>query len=446
LTLWIALITAAALIGAVLLAAGFRGKRIDDHPVCRRCRFDLAGLSIGAPDARCPECGRDLTSRRALRIGRRRRRRGAVAAGTAALMIALVLGGGLAWTAASGFNWNTIKPVWLLRIEAESANLDDAGAALEELANRAEKDALSSATLEALAVRGLEIQDESPRPWIPFWGDLIEAAAERGAISEKSLVQYVKTAVRSGLSIDVRDPVRLGDPWPLSVRISQPRAAKRSSLMVFIQLIEMSIDGVGAGPLESGGGIGLSGGGSLRHIIPPGEMDVEPGRRRLGAVIELRIQEGYNQSSAIARWREMREAEFEALVQDAVAVELVRDESIREAMIDSIEARQLEARSRDGASRAYGFIYFRDTPMPAAFDISWRAGDREWPVGSAASNGGGGVRGVGFAGEIEGFDADRVDVILRPSRDAALETLDLRRIWDGEIVIEDIPVRRESNP
>jgi len=46
------------LIGVSVFWRGWRGRRIDNHPWCRKCRFDLHGLWPGA--ARCPECGIDL--------------------------------------------------------------------------------------------------------------------------------------------------------------------------------------------------------------------------------------------------------------------------------------------------------------------------------------------------------------------------------------------------
>ena len=72
-SLW--LIAAASFFGlaVVLLVAGWRGKKIDDHPWCRKCRFDL----VGCPETTesCPECGADLTSKRSFRIGQRRKRK-----------------------------------------------------------------------------------------------------------------------------------------------------------------------------------------------------------------------------------------------------------------------------------------------------------------------------------------------------------------------------------
>ena len=60
-------------IGLTLALIGWRGRRVDDHPVCRKCRFDLAG--VYPANETCPECGRDLAGRRAVRIGNRRHKR-----------------------------------------------------------------------------------------------------------------------------------------------------------------------------------------------------------------------------------------------------------------------------------------------------------------------------------------------------------------------------------
>src|SRR3954449_11905348 len=55
-------------IALIVLRRGARGRRIDDHPLCRKCRYDLFGLP--APTA-CPECGADLTKPAAVVIGNR---------------------------------------------------------------------------------------------------------------------------------------------------------------------------------------------------------------------------------------------------------------------------------------------------------------------------------------------------------------------------------------
>lgn len=44
-------------------------------------------------------------------------------------------------------------------------------------------------------------------------------------------------------------------------------------------------------------------------------------------------------------------------------------------------------------------------------------------------------------GSITNFDADKVEVVLRPSRDAALLTLDLERIYGAQIVFKNVEIQ-----
>ena len=54
-TLW--LLAIAALLGVFLVVRGWRGRRIDDHPLCRKCGYDLhanasPARSISKPTAK----------------------------------------------------------------------------------------------------------------------------------------------------------------------------------------------------------------------------------------------------------------------------------------------------------------------------------------------------------------------------------------------------------
>ena len=64
-------------VGGLLLWWGRWGRRVNDHPICRKCGYDLLGLSPGT--AACPECGRSLSRKRAKRRGLRVKRPGAIA-------------------------------------------------------------------------------------------------------------------------------------------------------------------------------------------------------------------------------------------------------------------------------------------------------------------------------------------------------------------------------
>src|SRR5688500_6972626 len=77
----------AAGVGFVLAWAGWRGRRVNNHPLCRRCGFDLTGRP---PDsARCAECGADLSDRCAIRVGQRECRRRPLAAGVVLILLTL---------------------------------------------------------------------------------------------------------------------------------------------------------------------------------------------------------------------------------------------------------------------------------------------------------------------------------------------------------------------
>src|SRR4051794_21261686 len=115
----LALASASIVVFAVALHYALRGKRVNDHPICRRCGFDVFGRPGGSNT--CSECGADLAGRDAIRVGRRERRRGlARVAGSGMFMSAVVLTG-VGWVQVRGVDFQHHKPVWWLAREAGSA-------------------------------------------------------------------------------------------------------------------------------------------------------------------------------------------------------------------------------------------------------------------------------------------------------------------------------------
>src|SRR4051794_4758223 len=111
-----ALAFASLLVFAASLAYALRGRRVDDHPICRGCGFDLFGKPDGSQ--RCAECGADLTHRRATRIGRRERRRGLARVAGSGVLLSVVALSGMGWIQVRGVDMQRHKPVWWLAREA----------------------------------------------------------------------------------------------------------------------------------------------------------------------------------------------------------------------------------------------------------------------------------------------------------------------------------------
>ncbi len=133
------------------------------------------------------------------------------------------------------------------------------------------------------------------------------------------------------------------------------------------------------------------------------------------------------------------QATIEVLAADAETVELVCDESLRGAIEESLTLRSFRISGASRPSVVTGWFEVVDPPMDFAFDVFVSVGEREWLVGQVDSEVDG-QTGLGrmFSRWVTDLDRDRVDLILRPSRSAARRTLGITRIWDGEIIIEDV--------
>ncbi len=132
--------------GVVLTWWGRRGRPIDEHPVCRKCRFDLVGRPPGSE--RCPECGADLGQRRAIAVGNRKPRLSAIIIGGCIVLLALCVFGGWGWIR---FRYvkEADKPTWLVLLDAKSKDAALRAGAFSELFRREKIGDLSEAQCNA---------------------------------------------------------------------------------------------------------------------------------------------------------------------------------------------------------------------------------------------------------------------------------------------------------
>ena len=211
----------AALAAAALLVHALRGRRVDDHPLCRRCGFDLYGRPAGA--TRCSECGGDLTRRRAIRVGHRRPRGGLLALALPVLLLSVCWEGWIGWQRAKATDWNRHKPVWWLRRDVDDRDPTGRAAALDELATRVAAGKLTDGQLLPLIDKALAYQGDVTKPWVPAWGHLVESAHDASRLPPDQWRRYVAQA--PDLSVEVRPTVRRGDPIPYRILRGPDRVA-----------------------------------------------------------------------------------------------------------------------------------------------------------------------------------------------------------------------------
>ena len=141
--------------------------------------------------------------------------------------------------------------------------------------------------------------------------------------------------------------------------------------------------------------------------------------------------------------------DFEILHKDAEVVRVIPNPELKPQIEQAFGMTSLDIRDRKGGLALSGGIQVNDSPVSMAFDVFVRdESGREWFVGriqfSRADPAISTFASSNFWGYVDGFTADRVDIVLRSSARAARENSDFTEIWGGEIVLEDIEVQWNS--
>lgn len=448
--------------GAALLTFGLRGRRVNDHPICRRCGFDLIGRQDLGGDAVCTECGADLKRRRAMAPGLRRRRPAAAATGGVLLAAAVVGGGALGWAAATSFDWNTVKPVWLLAREGRSVDDEARQAALRELVGRAGASKLSPAEMGMLVDRALDVQVESPQFWYPTrrsagdgWAALTELALGRGQMSAEQVRRMAAGAGDYELAMSTR--IREGDPLLMRVTIGGHYIVRDLANRWWgqIELVEMTIGGTEVDLSRNGRagahGMTASAGGDsyMSHRFRIGAIPI--GRHSCRARFVLRVLEGDLEEVQGGRARVVVErdrnwsSELEVVGPEAEVVKRVEAPDLRQAISDSITLGQQRCERTGRGQAVIGWVEFAPSlPIAVGFDVYWRTGEDETLVGEIAADPAGGPMMVGYRRDFdrEVFSGEKADIVLRPSPRAAEQAPGIEEIWGGpDIVFPEVEIK-----
>jgi len=414
------------IIVGTLLAFGLPARVIGDHPHCRRCGYDL----FGNPAARrCSECGADLLAKRAARRGFRQPRRGFRAAGIISLPLSLTL----LWLAGREllprYDW---RPTWWLKRDAFGPDPIARDNAVSELVSRIQEDKLSQAQVRSIADDILAMQAGQTRQWRDEWIELMVVARLKSLIDDRRM----RTFVQPGYSptLRVRSQVRQGSPVPLQWNVAGSwTASQHSALQVAggpTVLADRRVEQSAWRDCLERGTPTFRSSLTLDGPLPPG---------RYGVGGKLHITYSYC-GAALLAWDAEVNDEIEIVGPDKSTVTLVTDAYLKqlvEASLGPVSFRSLREH-RVAELR----IRFDNPPVGLAFDVFVDNGRQPpWRFCAITQPAGGRME---CSYERQGLQVvyftPKVNLILKPSIEAAEETADITRIWGEPVTILNVPV------
>lgn len=469
------IVSAFGVFGCVLALAvfflerGWRGWPKNRRPLCRRCGYLLEGH---ANPQICPECGSDLARRRAIRIGERRKRKTLLVIGALLLALLAVMCAEVA-PIVRRIRWINIEPVWMLRREALNATRSSPATApiatnspaLTELLRRAARGLLSADQLRRLAVDALDIQGDQQRTWQNGWGELIEKACSADLLDDQQIHRMVKQAYALAPSVASAPRVHAGSPLKINATAApfrMPFGISRNGLELTAtmkvtvrwpdgQVVFRSDPDPAPGPGRTFSG--PSGSGNYAATVSSRAVEVPltapPGR--YAATVECDLSVGWfarrfdgamGAESETLRQVTTSQIQFEVVASDEPLVKRVADESRRQAITSAIRFDFMNAMTtRAGFIPPGTAILVEQPPMAVAFDIFARSGGHEERLGSLV--GLANARGMTQLRVLPGAlfpQAKNIDLIFRTNPALAEKWLTITEVWDGEIVIPNVPI------
>lgn len=484
----------AILLGVGLLVYGLRGRRINRHPCCRGCGFDLSGT---LPDGvTCPECGAGLKRAKAIRNGQRRRVWSVAALGAVLVLLPLAGISVTVYAVLTGTDIHRYKPAGLLLWEAKGSNEQTLAAVAKEFSRRRQAGELESDTIRRIIDTALAIQGDSGRPWSQEWGDFIEMVNLDGDATDEQMERFHNQCV--SLTCEVRPRIPQGMPLPIKVKHQEVRLGSGS--MVFAQAFVKSVtlDGqpieAKIAPPDMANQFGM-----LNGFFPGGETpdgfpvwsemvsgdaspwgmmmsmqmgevpllhlpeNIAPGEHELRLVLHIQGQE-MDMNSGI-EWGGEDEPEDPAShpVTLTARFAVMPTDDTRIEIIEPTE--ELEADIRDAISPVSAWVYDGgfggrqaqislqggDVPCGIAFDAFLRVGDKQISLGpvlrapqtgpaTKSPFGAGMMMSTDLSASIGKTDISDAKLILKPTPSLALNTTEITSVYGGEIVIDSLQI------
>jgi hypothetical protein len=419
-------------LGLGVLQLGLFSRRRGSEPRCRRCGYDATGNVSG----RCPECGADLSARRAVVIGVRHRRRGLIA-----LAIVLILGGlGTGSPRARQFvasiEWYHHVPAsWVVR-DFDSPMAVTRDRAFDEILRREKAGNLSASKRHDFIERMLRAYVSAPEK-LP--GNVLKELLARTVSSDMDDEQrnrFYGTTFPAHL--DVRPRVEAGKEVPWRLRLA-PRPLGVSYGMRAPVVLAFTVDGRPSTYADRR----LA---DLRTFWDEtGRMPPQPaGRHELKLHLRYRVFLDARKAEPLGSHEQevTLTAPFDVLPAGTPdVIEEAADGVQRSALSASIRVEKVVAECR---SKHEVLLHCDIWPMllPAdmSFDAFLRFDGREVPAGQVVASKADNPTGLSLTVPATYPPPKTVTLVLRSNPEWAHGTVNVRRIWKGELVYKDLPV------
>ncbi len=286
------LLLVAMIVGVVLVVVGLKGRRINDHPVCKQCHFDLLGTY---PEVvTCPECGAGLKRDNAVVQGARKKMPAVVTVGALLVLTPLLPVGAVAFTILTGSDVNAIKPLGLILWEARRAEPVQAAKLADEVMNRILAKKLSPSQYQNVIETVLDVQGDRQLAWADSWGTIIDRADLDGVLTPTQKARYAEQA--AVLDLQPRPKVYAGSVLPAYVTLVESRVAANSAELVHVSLKAATLGGKEltrrpeqvssfdpfmTGGIRMSGLAGMRGGTAMQNASDMGFLSIA-GRRPVG--------------------------------------------------------------------------------------------------------------------------------------------------------------------
>ena len=436
---------AASLGGLALCIFGLRGRRVGEEPYCRKCAYNLTGLT----SERCPECGSPIAPDGIVH-GTFHRRWAFIVVGALPLAVCTWLLGSLACSHLRMIDLYPHYPFsWLLADARQGRGLD-----FHELLRRERAGKLSQPQRGQLVEAALDAQAQRPPPNnVSGWLEALNRWDVDGVLTPKQRAQF-HSQLEGRLTPTIQGPLKVRSGGRLSFTLVHKLP---EVFPVYLMDCTFTIDGQ-VSPIAPQYGWTLKTPrriwGDEQYYVP--KVDLSPGRCRLeyGAKYEI-FRPGWRPnpvhrdfSGSFVSVEIAATTVLEVLPPfDSEHIQLITDPAMEKSIKDAVKLQSIRAthcESMDTETAVH--LRFRlEGALPAhvAFDVLLRLPDGDvhvgtmaWPKDAKAGHGRRRGRDKGVCGVIPRIEADEASVVLRTNPEAAcLLPPDVQKIWDGEILL-----------